>query len=136
MQKHLCWNLLNLFSAIFEIPANDKYTSVGSEKAKIFLLDDFRWFKDLICWYDILILLEGETVKLPVPKNSHSEDIVISTDVAISATSKSSMKHKGPYNASDDKETEIEKLPDRKTISFAINFLHQNNIYIYYELFL
>ena len=107
MQKHLCWNLLNLFLVIFEIPANDKYTSVGPEKAKIFLLNDFRWSKDLICWHDILILLEGKTVKLPVLKNIYSEDIVISTDVAIFATSKSSMKHKGPYNASDDRETEM-----------------------------
>ena len=107
MQKHLCGNLLNLFSVIFEIPAHDKYTSVGSEKAKIFLLNDFRWSKVLICWHDILILFEGKAVKLPVPKHIYSEDIVISTDVATFATSKSSMKHKGPYNASDGRGTEV-----------------------------
>ena len=51
----------------------------------------------------MLLLLEGETLKLPAQKNIYSEDIVISTDVAIFATSKSSIKHRGR----DDRETEI-----------------------------
>jgi len=93
--------------SIFENPANDKYAWVGSEKAKVFLLNDFRWSKDLIPWHDMLLLLEGETVKLPAPKNIYSEDVVITTNVAIFATSKSPIKHKGPYNASDDRETEM-----------------------------
>ena len=100
--------------SIFENPANDKYTWVGSEKAKVLLLNDFRWSKDLIPWHDMLLLVEGETVNLPAPKNIYSEDIVISTDVAIFTTSKSSIKHRGPYNASDDRETDdgcqMEKL--------------------------
>ena len=37
----------------------------------------------MIIWYDMLLFLEGETVKLTPPKNIYSEDIVISTDVAI-----------------------------------------------------
>ena len=53
------------------------------------------------------LLLEGETVKLPALRNIYSEDIVISTDVAIFATSKSSIKHRGPYNASNDRETDM-----------------------------
>ena len=68
------------------------------------MLNDFRWSKDLIPWHDIL---EDETVKLPAPKNIHSEDIVISTDVAIFAASKSPIKNRGSYNASDDRETEM-----------------------------
>ena len=83
--------------------ANDKYAWLGSEKAKVFLLSDFRWSKDLIPWYDLLLLLKCETVKLPAPKNIYSEDIVISTDVAIFPTNKSSIRHRGPYNASDDR---------------------------------
>ena len=93
--------------SIFENPANDKYAWVGSEKAKVFLLNDFRWSKDLIPWHDMLLLLEGTTVKLPAPKNIYSEDIVISTDVAIFATSKSPIKHRRSYKASDDRETEM-----------------------------
>ena len=80
---------------------------VGSKKAKVFLLIDFRYCKDLILWHDMLLLLEGETLKLPAAKNIYSEDIVISADVATFATSKSSIKHRDPYNASDDRETEM-----------------------------
>ena len=75
--------------------------------AKAFLLNDSRWSKHFIPWHDMLLLLEGENVKLPAPKYIYSEDIVISTDVTIFGTSKSSIKHRGPYNASDDRETEM-----------------------------
>ena len=93
--------------SIFENPANDKYAWVGSKKAKVFLLNDFRWSKDLIPWHDMLLLHVGKTVKLPAPKNISSEDIVISTNVAIFATSKSPIKHRRSYKASDDRETEM-----------------------------
>ena len=55
----------------------------------------------------MMLFLESETVKLSVPKNIYSEDTVISTDVVMSVTSKSSIKHRGLCNASDDKETEM-----------------------------
>ena len=87
-----------------ENPANDKYAWVGSKKAKVFLLNDFRWSKDMIPWHDTLLFLEGETAKLPAPKNISCEDIVISTDVAIFATSKSLIEHRDPYNVNDDRE--------------------------------
>ena len=93
--------------SIFENPANDKYAWVGSKKAKVFLLNDFRWSKDLIPWHDMLLLHVSKTVKLPAPKNISSEDIVISTNVAIFATSKSPIKHRRSYKASDDRETEM-----------------------------
>ena len=54
-----------------------------------------------------MLLLLGETVKLAAPKNINSKNIVISTDMAIFATSKSSIKQRGPYNAHDDRETEM-----------------------------
>ena len=47
---------------IFENPVNDKYAEVGSEKAKVRLLNDFRWSKNLIPSHDILLLLEVDTV--------------------------------------------------------------------------
>ena len=65
--------------SIFENPANDKFAWVGSEKAKVFLLNDSKW-SIYITWHDMLLLLERETVKLPTSKNIYSEDIVISTD--------------------------------------------------------
>ena len=109
---------------MFENPANDKYACVRSEKSKVFLLNDFRWSKDLILWHDLLLLLEGETVKLPAPKNIFSEGIVISTDVAIFAASKSTVKHRDPYNASDDRETDM--MPARwKNYQFRHQFCPQ-----------
>ena len=63
--------------------------------------------KDLIPWHDLLLLLEGETVKLPAPKNICSENIVISNDVAIFLINKISSQYRGPYNANDDRETVI-----------------------------
>ena len=79
----------------------------------------------MIPWHDMLLLLEGETVKLPAPKKIYSKDIVISTDVAIFATSKSLIKHRGPYNASDDRETEM-MAARWKTVSFDIKSLHKS----------
>ena len=61
--------------------------------------------KDLIPWHDMLLLLEGETVKPPVPKNIYGEDIVISADMTIFATNKNPIKHRVSYNTSDDRET-------------------------------
>ena len=46
--------------SIFKKPANDKYTWVGSKKAKVLLLNDFRWSKDVIPWHDILLFLEAK----------------------------------------------------------------------------
>ena len=67
--------------SIFENPTNYNYALAGSEKARVFLLNDFRWSKEMIPWHDMVVLLEGETVKLPVPINIYSEGIVISTVV-------------------------------------------------------
>ena len=58
-------------------------------------------------WHNVLLLLEGETVKLPAAKNIYSEDIVISTNVAIFWTSNNPIKHRGSYNRTDDRETEM-----------------------------
>ena len=89
--------LKGIFSdSICENPASDKYAWVGSEKAKGFLLSDFRWSIDLIPWQDMLLLIEGKLLKLPAPKKMYSEDILISTDLAIFATSKGSIKHGSP----------------------------------------
>ena len=73
---------------LFEKPANDKYGWLGVEDAQVICLQDFRYSKDLICWSDFLLLLEGESVKLPAPKNQCTEDIKIpaSNDIPIFAT--------------------------------------------------
>ena len=80
---------------------------MGAEKAEVILLQDFRFSKDVIAWKDLLLLLEGETVKLPAPKNHFAKDVVIDSDVPIFATSKSPITYKGPFNVEDERETDM-----------------------------
>ena len=60
---------LDTIYRVFSNPANDKYGWVGADKGEVILLQDFRWSRDNISWKDLLLLLEGEIVKLPAPKN-------------------------------------------------------------------
>ena len=83
---------------VFENPSCDKFGWVRAEKASVILLQDYRWSKESIQWKDLLLLLEGETVKLLALKNMFAEDVTISTNVAIFATSKSPITYRGPYN--------------------------------------
>ena len=83
---------------LFDNPANDKYAWVGADKAEVILLQDFRFCREVITWKDLLLLLEGETVKLPAPKNHFTTDVVISSDVPIFATLKAPIVFKGPHN--------------------------------------
>ena len=87
--------------------SNDKYASIDVEKTRVIVLQDFRYSKEVIAWHDLLLLLEGETVKLPAPKNHFSSDIVIDNDVPIFATSKYEIVFKGSFDTSDDRETEM-----------------------------
>jgi hypothetical protein len=96
--------------SLFENPANDKYGWVGVQKAKCMLLNDFRWTKELINWKDLLLLLEGEPVKLPAPKNFFSEDVHVNSDVAIFGTSIDMIKYRGPYGTRNDMEDEMMKV--------------------------
>ena len=55
--------------------ANDKFGWVGAQKATCILLKNFHWSNELIIWKDLLLLLEGDPVKLPALKNFFSEDV-------------------------------------------------------------
>ena len=58
----------------------------------------------------MLLLLEGEIVKLPAPKNHFSTDVEIKGDVPIFATSKSKIFYQGKGNSTDDVETEMMRV--------------------------
>ena len=91
----------------FQNPSNNRYGWVGADQAECILLQDFRWSQELIAWHDMLLLLEGETVKLPSPKNQFAEDVCINTNVPIFATSKRKIEYVGKFNTRDDRETEM-----------------------------
>ena len=102
----MCKPLESIY-VVFTKPANDKYGWDGADSAEVIVLQDFRWIRDMFAWNDLLLLLEGETVKLPATKNQFSSDIVIEKDTPIFATSKSRIAYVGKFNASDERETEL-----------------------------
>ena len=94
---------------VFENPASHKYGWGNSANKTVMLLQDFRWSNDVIAWKDFLLLLEGETVKLPAPRNFFKDDICISSNdnVAIFATSLDEFKYRAVYNVHDSREDEM-----------------------------
>ena len=61
----------------------------------------------MIPWKELLILLEGQAVHLPSPKNHYSNDICIDKDTPIVATSKGEITYVGKYNSLDPIENEM-----------------------------
>ena len=84
--KTFLFDPLEVIFKSFVNPANDKYGWVGADQCEVIYLNDFRWNPSLITWKDLLLLLEGHTVKLPAPKNVYTKDVCINTDVPIFAS--------------------------------------------------
>ena len=49
-------------------PARTRFSWSGIKEADVVFLNDFRCTPELIEWSDLLRLLEGATVKLPLPR--------------------------------------------------------------------
>ena len=81
--------------------SNDKYAWIGAEDAEVIFLNDFRWTSEMIAWKELLLLLKGQTVHLPSPRNHHASDITISSDVPVFATGKSRIVFCGSGNSTD-----------------------------------
>ena len=105
--KTFLFKPLKLLFNTFSNPAADKYAWVGAEKSEIIWLNDFRWTRELIEWKSLLLLLEGDRVNLPAPKNHFATDVCVDTDVPIFATSKDVIKFRGSYNAEDKSEDDM-----------------------------
>jgi len=82
---------------------------VGLDECEVAYLNDLRWTEERIKWNDFLLLLEGQTVHLPRPKNQFATDLVIERDnkLPFFATSKVAIQYVGKYNCHDEKETEM-----------------------------
>ena len=78
--------LLKIFKA-FVNPASGSFAWVGIENAEIIYLNDFRWNDKIIQWQDFLRLLEGDAVHFPAPKTHYAQDILLTADTPIFATS-------------------------------------------------
>ena len=107
--KSFLLNPLELIFKCFMNPAAGKYAWVGLDQCEVAYLNDFRWSEELIKWNDFLLLLEGQTVHLPRPKNQFATDLEIERENTIPffSTSKSPVEFIGRYNSRDDRETEM-----------------------------
>ena len=77
---------------MFGNPATLSFAWVGAEQAKAIILNDFCWSSRLISWHDLLLLLEGEHVHLLIPKTHFIQNILLSADKPIFATSSDEIK--------------------------------------------
>ena len=113
---------LELMFDCFVNPASGKYAWVGLDECQLLFLNDFRWSPELIAWNEFLLLLEGQTVHLPRPKNQFSSDMVIKREnsMPILATSKEAIELVGKYNVKDQRETDMMSSRWRE-----FNFGHQ-----------
>lgn len=100
--------LEDMFKA-FVNPATGKYAWIGLDECEVAYLNDFRWSPETIAWGDFLLLLEGQTVHLPRPKNQFSTDMCIdrSNTIPFFATSKTDIEYIGKYNNRDQRETDM-----------------------------
>lgn len=107
--KSFLLNPIELVYKCFVNPATGKYAWIGLEDCEAIYLNDLRWTPELIAWNDFLLLLEGQTVHIPRPKNQYCTDLLISrdNDLPILATSKSAVEFVGKYNQRDERETDM-----------------------------
>ena len=82
--------LLNPLTTIYKCfvnPASTIFAWVGAEEAEVIFLNDFHWTAKLIPRHDLLLLLEGQAVHLPVPKTHFAKDVLLTNDTPVFCTS-------------------------------------------------
>jgi len=107
--KSFLLNPLELMFKCFVNPATGRYAWVGLDECEVAYLNDFRWSPELIAWNDFLLLLEGQSVHLPRPKNQFATDMFIDRENTLPffATSSKPIEFVGKYNSRDERETEM-----------------------------
>ena len=55
--------------------------------AEVIFLNGFRWFKEMISWKGMLLLLGGKLVHSLAHKNNYSKDVCLLRDTSVVATS-------------------------------------------------
>ena len=50
--------------------------------AEVTFLNEFRWCKEMMSWKEILLLLVGQRVHFPAPKNHCSKDVCLLSDIS------------------------------------------------------
>ena len=107
--KSFLLNPIELMFKTFVNPAIDRYAWVGLDECEVAYSNDSRWTPEIIAWSDFLLLLEGQTVHPPQPKNQFATDICIdrTNTIPFLATSKAAFEFIGKYNARDEREIDM-----------------------------
>ena len=108
---------LSVLYKAFQNPSRGTFNWSGIEQKEIVVLNDFRWGADVIPWELFLLLLEGDTVMLPV---KFQNDLCYTRDAPVFATSRSTIKF-GKYG--DEGEMEDNMMASRwKVFEFKYEF--------------
>lgn len=94
----------------FSSPTKGTFNWVGADKSECVILNDFRWSEKVMPWSDLLNLLEGFEIHVPVPKTHFAENPVWTADTPIFATSKSRIRK---YEGGEIDEVETEMMDGR-----------------------
>ena len=94
--KTLLLKPLTKLKHCFTSPTSGKFNWLGAEKSECVILNDFRWSYKIIPWADLLNLLEGEPMQVPVPKTNYAENPYWTKDTSIFATSNSQIRNYEP----------------------------------------
>ena len=107
--KTFLLNPLNVIYNTFTNPTTSNFAWVGAESAEVLFLNDFCWSPQVLPCYDMLLLLEGQTLYLPALKCHYAKDIVFETDTSIFCTGKHELVFiKG--GCIDERETEMMRV--------------------------
>ena len=104
--KTFLLKLLTKIYQCFTYPTSGTFDWAGAEKSECVISNDFRWSDKIIPWPDLLNLLEGEPVQVPVPKTHYVENPYWRKRTPIFATSKSRIR-KCELGQTDEVETEV-----------------------------
>ena len=86
--------LLRPLSRVFKVfanPPSSTFNWVGANEAEVVFLNDFRYSENVLCWSDMLNLLEGHLIMISMPKNTNSKDVEWKEDTPIFATAAAPM---------------------------------------------
>ena len=113
MGKNFLLKPLTKICQCFTSPTSGTFNWVGAENSEFLILNDFRWSDKIIPGVDLLNILEGEPIQVPVLKTHYAEDPYWTKDTPIFATLKSWIR---TYEGGQIDEVEIEMMESRWTV--------------------
>ena len=100
---------LSLILNCFQNPSKGNYPWIDLEGKDCLVMNDFRYYPELIKWNDLLLLCEGDTVQFPRPMSTFSSNLTIeaSNKLPILATGREPIRHRDLDGVEHPDETEM-----------------------------